>query len=149
MNSWTSGATPGLPGVCGIGVALPISHKLLDYREFVGDSLITQKYLEKFPTNSSILLDISQHLLIIHQFFFLVCGVWVALPLHHTLLDYREFVVHGYYHALRVCGGWVVLPLCHKLKNHVSTHAPQTPGLPGVCGGGVALPIRHKLKRKF
>ena len=74
VNSWTSGATPGLPGVCGIGVALPISHKLLDYREFVSLSLITQKFLDKFPTNSSFFLDISPHLLIIHHNFF--SGLW-------------------------------------------------------------------------
>ena len=138
--------------------------QLLDYREFVSLTHIPQTpglpgVCESKLDNSKIPRQTSNQLFIFTRylptsayyspFFFLVCGVWVALPLHHKLLDYREFVGHGYYHALRVCGGWVVLPLYHKLKNHVSTHAPQTPGVPGVCGGGVALPISHKLKKKF
>ena len=96
MNNWTSGGTPGLAGVCEIGVALPITHKLLDYREFVGDSLINSKIARKVFQPTLHFYSISPNICLCYsKIVFLVCGVWVALPLHHKLLDYREFVDMG------------------------------------------------------
>ncbi len=108
VNSWTSGAPPGLPGVCGIGVALPISHKLLDYREFVGDSLITQNSSKSFQPTLHFYSISPNICLLFSQFLF--SGLWYmgsATPPPQTpgLPDYQKRYISKYELLISCCCG--------------------------------------------
>lgn len=59
-------------------------------------SLLFSTWLTPCSCNFPVLVVIIHcHCFLMLKIFFRVCGVWVALPLHHKLLESREFVVEG------------------------------------------------------